>query len=127
MSENQAHFIETLLCCKQLIVEPTRVTQSSQSVIDHIYTTMPHNHLDYGMLKYTLSDHYLIFTTLTFRRQASPPKIIHKKKLQININDFIHDLMDIGLYSAVIDAKTTSVKSKSVKSMDDQRNVSPYI
>ena len=35
---NQAHFIETLLCCKQLIVEPTRVTQSSQSVIDHIYT-----------------------------------------------------------------------------------------
>ena len=34
----------------------------------------------------------------------------HKKRLQnnkFNINDFIHDLMDIGLYSAVIDAKTT--------------------
>ena len=59
LCENQAHFIETLLCCKQLIVEPTRVTQSSQSVIDHIYTTMPHNHLDHGILKYTLSDHYL--------------------------------------------------------------------
>ena len=27
LCENQAHFIETLLCCKQLIVEPTRVTQ----------------------------------------------------------------------------------------------------
>ena len=26
----------------------------------------------------------------------------------MNINDFIRDLMDIGLYSAVIDAKTTS-------------------
>ena len=48
LCENQAHFIETLLCCKQLIVEPTRVTQSSQSVIDHIYTTMPHSHLITG-------------------------------------------------------------------------------
>ena len=64
LCENQAHFIETLLCCKQLIVEPTRVTQSSQSIIDHIYTTMPHNHLDHGILKYTLSGHYFIFTTL---------------------------------------------------------------
>ena len=64
LCENQAHFIETLLCCKQLIVEPTRVKQSSQSVIDHIYTTMPHNHLDHGILKYTLSDHYFIFPTL---------------------------------------------------------------
>ena len=107
--ENQAHFIETLLCCKQLILEPTRVTQSSQSVIDHIYTTMPHNHLDHGILKYTLSDHYFIFTTLKFRRQASPPKLIHKKDYNgININDFIRDLMDIGLYSGVIDAKSTS-------------------
>ena len=103
LSKNQAHFIETRLCCKQLIVEPTRVTQSTQSVIDHIYTTMPHNHLDHGILKYTLSDHHLIFTTVKFKRQASPPKIIHKKK----INDFIRDLMDIGPYRAVIGAKTT--------------------
>ena len=103
LCENQAHFIGTLLCCKQLIVEPTCVTQSSQSVIDHIYTTMPHNHLDHGIMKYTLSENYLIFTTLKFRRQASPPKIIHKKDYNgININDFIRDLMDIGLYSAVL-------------------------
>ena len=92
-----------------MIVEPTRVTQSSQSVIDHIYTTMPHNHLDQGILKYTLSNHYFIFTTLKFRRQASPPKLIHKKDYNgININDFIRDLMDIGLYSGVIDANSTS-------------------
>ena len=70
---------------------------------------MPHNHLDHGILKYTLNDNYLIFTTLKFRGQASPPKIIHKKDYNgININDFIRDLMDIGLYSAVIDAKTAS-------------------
>ena len=70
---------------------------------------MPHNHLDHGILKYTLSDHYLIFTTLRFRRQASPPKIIHKKDYNgININDFIRHLMDIVLYSVVIDAKSTS-------------------
>ena len=70
---------------------------------------MPHNHLDHGILKYTLSDHSFIFTTLKFRRQASPPKLIHKKDYNgININDFIRDLMDIGLYSGVIDAKSTS-------------------
>ena len=50
LCENQARFIKTLLRCKQLILEPTRVTQSSQSVFDYIYTTMPHNHLDHGIL-----------------------------------------------------------------------------
>ena len=135
LSKNQAHSIETLLCCKQLIVEPTCVTQSSLTVIDHIYTIMPHNHLDYGILKYTLSDHDLIFTTLKYKRQASHPKSIDKKDFnEININDFIRDLLDFGLFSAIIEAKKTSdssnafntvvnkhvkIKEIRIKSMDD--------
>ena len=59
LSENQAHFIETPLCCKQLVVQPTRVTQSSQSVIDHIYTTMPQNHFDYWNILSVIITWYL--------------------------------------------------------------------
>ena len=43
---------------------------------------MPQNHLDRRDTEiYTLSDQYLIFTTLNFKRQASQPKNIHKKKI----------------------------------------------
>ena len=78
---------------------------------------MLHNHLSQSLIiiyhdasqPLGSRDHYFIFTTLKFRRQASPPKLIHKKDYNgININDFIRDLMDIGLYSSVIDAKSTS-------------------
>ena len=55
LSENEAHFIETIFVANNnlLIVEPTVLHNHLKSVIDHIYTTMPHNHLDHGILKYT--------------------------------------------------------------------------
>ena len=61
-----------LLSCRQLILEPTRVTLNTSSIIDHIYTTMPNNHVYSGVLKYTVSDHYLVYTIL------SPKKIPHR-------------------------------------------------
>ena len=57
---NQAHYIEMLLNCRQLILVPTRVTLNTSSIIGHIYTTMPNNHVQSGVLKYTVSDHYLV-------------------------------------------------------------------
>ena len=63
---NQAHYIEMLLNCRQLILEPTRATLNTSSIIHHIYTTMPNNHVQSGVLKYTVSDHYLVYTILSF-------------------------------------------------------------
>ena len=46
----------------QLIDVPTRVTVSTQTLIDHIYTTNPEKHVLSGVFNTALSDHYLIFT-----------------------------------------------------------------
>ena len=45
----------------QLIDEPTRVTDSSRTTIDHILTNRPDNILQHGVIPTGLSDHYLIF------------------------------------------------------------------
>ena len=47
----------------QLITEPTRVSESSSSLIDHIYTSKPENFNVGEIFRCSLSDHYLIFVT----------------------------------------------------------------
>ena len=48
--------------CTQLVNVPTRVTMSSKSIIDHIYSTNPDKHIVTGVYKTFFSDHFLTFT-----------------------------------------------------------------
>ena len=99
---NQAHYIEMLLNCRQLILEPTRVTLNTSSIIDHIYTTMPNNHVQSGVLKYTVSDHYLVYTILSFKKDTTPGKILHKKSYdKMDTGAFLNELMLSQLYNIV--------------------------
>ena len=99
---NQAHYIKMLLNCRQLILEPTRVTLNTSSIIHHIYTTMPNNHVQSGVLKYTVSDHYLVYTILSFKKDTTPGKILHKKSYdKMDIGAFLNKLMLSQLYNIV--------------------------
>ena len=44
----------------QLVSSPTRVTQSSSTIIDHIYTSNPENIIETFVPTYALSDHFLV-------------------------------------------------------------------
>ena len=44
-----------------LITNPTRVTTTSQTIIDHILTNVHDSVLTPGVFSYKLADHYLIF------------------------------------------------------------------
>lgn len=57
----------------QLIKHPTRVTASSSSLIDHIYTNLDHNLTHSGIIKYGLSDHDLIYVIIK-KHIAHTPK-----------------------------------------------------
>lgn len=46
----------------QLVTEPTRVTQSTSTLIDHIYTSHDNHHCDTGVIRTGISDHYLTYT-----------------------------------------------------------------
>ena len=62
--ENHArHMSEVynLFSFKQLIQEPTRVSLTTSSLIDHIATTCPTNNVDSGVLQVSMSDHYLVY------------------------------------------------------------------
>ena len=61
---NPIFMIENLFSFKQMVKEPTRVTLSTSSLIDVILSTVPDDHSITGVLKSTLSDHYITYTTL---------------------------------------------------------------
>ena len=60
----------TLFHLNQLILNPTRITPSSCTLIDLILTSVSEFHQNTKVIPVTLSDHYLIYTTITnFRRK----------------------------------------------------------
>ena len=63
---NPIHSIETTFDMHQLIDQSTRVDDKTSSVLDVILTSHPALHRKSAVLKYTLSDHYLIYTHMEF-------------------------------------------------------------
>ena len=66
LSTNPIQYIETAYDMYQLIDQPTRVDDKTSSVLDVILTSHPTLHRKSAVLKYTLSDHYLIYTHMEF-------------------------------------------------------------
>jgi len=50
--------------CSELITKPTRITPSSSTLIDHIYTTLPLDKVTFGILINDFSDHHPIFVSI---------------------------------------------------------------
>ena len=50
--------------CSELITKPTRITPSSSTLVDHIYTTLPLDKVTPGILTNELSDHLPIFVLI---------------------------------------------------------------
>ena len=59
--------IYSLFGFKQVIKEPTRETLDLSSLIEHVANNLPANIVDSGVLKISLSDHYLVFCIRKFR------------------------------------------------------------
>ena len=78
---------------KQLVTSPTRVTNTSASLIDIILSTVPDMHNTTGVLPVTLSDHYLIYTKLNLKhppQQHRTIKFLDYKNF--NPSHFLHGL-----------------------------------
>ena len=92
-----------------MIGEPTKVTLTSSTFIDHIATNKPENVVASGVLNITISDHYLVYVTRKFigstKRQR---KTISTRKM----NNFSSDNFLSGL--GQIDWETIVSSSKDV-------------
>ena len=98
LHKNPIHYIESLYEMTQLITEKTRVTECSETLLDVIMTT------NSGVVKKTLSDHYMIYTELTF-----PKKLINTTHNVITYRNY-KDFKEDGFIN---DIKNNEVLTKS--------------
>jgi len=93
LSSNGAHYIEKLLGCKQLINKSTRITNNTETLIDHIYTSFPERHSKSGVIETTISDHFMIYTVINFKSPRLPNRMITMRDYKrFNTNNFIDDM-----------------------------------
>ena len=65
LSYNPLHQIEVLYNMRQLITPPTRVTLTTSTLIDVLFTNDHISHAMTGVYDTALSDHYLIYTVFS--------------------------------------------------------------
>jgi hypothetical protein len=76
LANNPIYLLEHLFSLKQLIESPTRVTASSSKVIDVILTSNPLVHKKSGVYETSISDHYLIYTSIETKVSSNEHKTI---------------------------------------------------
>ncbi len=92
------HSVRYNWCCKelvsQLINEPTRVTNNSRTLIDHILTTTPDKVRCTKVPKTGISDHYptVVVYKDTFRRKHTHITIKYRSEKNLDEDNFLLDL-----------------------------------
>ncbi len=81
---------------EQLITRPTRVTNSTSSLLDHIYVNNPDQYSHRGVLEPGLSDHSLIFTCRKRKKISKTKKTIFIR----NYRKFSQDIFCSDIKSA---------------------------
>ena len=71
---------------KQLVTLPTRVTDTSESLIDHIFTNNKSVHIKCTTVMHDMSDHFATYTTLNLCSRKSPRILITRRNYK-NFSD----------------------------------------
>ena len=121
---------------QQIITKPTRITPTSVSCLDHIWTNQPHMYTNRDVASCTLSDHSLVYTSRKASRPKREPRIIEARSYrQFDQDAFVTDLAGtnwdsvhqaespdqawsnfLGLFLPVCDKHAPIKKNKSVRS-----------
>ena len=80
------------------IAHPTRVTATSATLIDHLWTNNGYHLLNNGIIYSDISDHFPIFSTFSYKPTSDPDHAIDIKYRKISddkIENFKIDLLDV--------------------------------
>ena len=81
---------------KQLINEPTRITEYSKNLIDLIFTNREHKIVQSDVIHITLSDHSLVYCMMKGGIPKIPPKKFECQSFKnYNKSEFIKDLNQV--------------------------------
>ena len=99
IDNNSKHMLDLyeLFSLKQLIEEPTRVTLTTSSIIDHIATTSARNIVKSGVYEVSTSDHYMVYCIRKFNGAVEKGhKMIKTRKMKnFNEESFLADVFGI--------------------------------
>ncbi|XP_022797595.1 uncharacterized protein LOC111335861 [Stylophora pistillata] len=78
---------------QNIISQPTRITSTTEFLIDLIVTTKANMVRQCGVLPLGISDHSLVYATLKLKSKRPPPKIVRSRNFKrCNIQDFKKDI-----------------------------------
>ena len=99
IDNNSKHMLDLyeLFSFKQLVEEPTRVTLTTSSIIDHIATTCARNIVKSGVHEVSMSDHYMVYCIRKFNGAVEKDHkvIITRKMKNFNEDAFLADVSGI--------------------------------
>ena len=83
----------------QIIDQPTRVTDTSETLIDHVYTNVPGNIIEHTVPHYTISDHYPVCVTRKLNNicESGPVhnSISYRDTRHLNEEQFLLDMENL--------------------------------
>ena len=84
--------------CNNVINKPTRITGSSATLLDHMYTNTTNSITNRGILIYEISDQLLTFYILAKRPlYCAPDKIMIRDLKKFNRDNFLNDISNLSL------------------------------
>ena len=93
LHSNPLYHIESLYDMKQLVLEPTRVTLTTSTLLDVILSNVSDLHARTGVYRISLSDHYMVYSLLKFpRNKHKHNEIEFRNYKNFNVNNFLQDL-----------------------------------
>ena len=88
---------------QNVIKEATRVTPSTETLIDVIATNKPKLVRTTGVLPLGITDHSLVYATLRLKRKRPPPTVITVRNFkQFNAENFKADMEQTPFYIASV-------------------------
>ena len=83
-------------CCN-IINKPTRITESSATLIDHIYTNATNNITSRGILIFEISHHMPTFCTLSLSPINNPKKVLIREIKNFDKESFLNNVNDLAI------------------------------
>ena len=80
----------------QMVKSPTRITPSSSTCIDLLFSSIPEAHVVTDVIPLFISDNYMVFTVLNFKVIKQPPKIVKLRNYaNFDSQAFYRDILHI--------------------------------
>ena len=84
-----------------IITKPTRLTDHSKTLIDHIYTNSPIDNITSGIALFELSDHLPIFCLINMEIKRNKERIYYRDYSAFNKDAYLNDINSINWNSVL--------------------------